>query len=814
MGLAGLNAALSGLKASQQQINLISANVANASTPGYTRKTLPQASQSINGVTVGVLTGTFTRNVDLNLQRDLWTQVSAVGELDIQQTYLNRIEEFHGDPTAEISIAAQIADLRDTFASLADSPEDPYAREQTVNQAVDTANKINDFSSLITQMRNDAQDEITTSVARANQLLQTIADTNQQIQSALNIGRPVASFEDTRDNAIKELAGLIEISTFKRGDGVLVVQTNEGVQLADQKAETLTFRPTPQSATTYYPDSAAGIYVGDPVKNPLTAIDIADDFPGGKIGGLLNLRDNTLPQQMAQLDELAYRLAERFQEQGLTLFTNKAGIVPLDTAPDPSTLPNPTPVAYVGFSGEIRVNQKVLNDSTLLQTGTYGATNIQNGSNEVIRRVLEFTFGDVAYQEAYNADPATGVDLVNTGVDDLQTWLGLTSTNSLTGGRDLSAYADVNALITAAGTDLSPPNDSFDIVFSEPRLGYTDPPIPHITINMANAALQAGANAAQQIAAEINAQITAALTPTQIADMQPAASVGPNGEILISARGSIEIDSTGGPNAMGQTGLNYLGLGDSGGIAKAPVDPYFDVQVGNNDPVRVTLEPGDDYNALLTKLNNIPNLVAKVDPVTGYLQMRPGDDLTFTNQSFGGDIKIIGGAFTTSAAATYGSPPAAGGRTAIDPGVNISSALFGTYTISGAGVISNLTPITSYSYASLEDASAVTPSNVSIRDRLLGPGANISTGISGAISLIDFGQKIISRQSLDLLSLKNQKTDEESVQTTLEAKLENESGVNIDEELSNLIVYQNAYAAAARVVSAVDELFKELLNAV
>jgi flagellar hook-associated protein 1 FlgK len=808
MGLAGLDSALTGLKASQQQINLISANVSNVNTPGYTRKILPQSSQSIAGVTVGVLTGTFTRNVDLNLQRDLWTQVSAVGQLSIQQTYLDRIEKFHGDPTQEVSVAAEIAALRDNFAALADSPEDPDILTQTLNQAVDTADKINDFSSLITQLRNDAQGEIAVSVNRINQLLQVIAETNKEIQSAVNVGRPTANYEDTRDGAVKELTGLIEISSFKRGDGVLVIQTNEGVQLADQKAEVLTFRPTPQSATTYYPASAAGVFIGDPAVNPLRAIDIADDFPGGKLGGLLNLRDTVFPQQMAQLDELAHKLAQRFDAQGLKLFVNAAGNVPLDTAPDPSTLPNPTPVPYVGFSAEIRVNQLVVKDQTLLQKGTYGAT-LQVGANDVIRRVLEFTFSDVSYQEAYNSDPATGVDLQNTGGADLQSWLGLHSSNSLMGGRDLSAFADVNALITSAGTDLSPPNDSFDIIFSEPRLGYTDPPIAHLTINLAAAQLQPGATAADQIAAEINAQIAANLSAAEITDMQPSASVGANGQILLNSRGSIEVDSTGGPNPMTQTGLNYLGLADSNGTPKPPVDPYFDVQVGNQDPVRVTLDPGETSASLLAKLNAIPNLVAQYD-ASGYLQLRPGDDPTFANQSFGGDVKVIGGAFTTNGA-SYGTPPASGTRATIDNNVNIASALFGTYAIN-AGVVDNQTPVTSYYYGSVVDGSAVIPSSIAIRQSLLGPGANVDTAIIGSSTLIDFAQKIISRQSLDLLLIKNQQTDEQSVQTTLEEQLQNDSGVNLDEELASLVVYQNAYAASARVVSAVNDLFKELMS--
>ena len=55
MGIGGLDAALSGLRIAQQQISVISNNVANVGTPGYTRKILPQSTQAIQGYGIGVL---------------------------------------------------------------------------------------------------------------------------------------------------------------------------------------------------------------------------------------------------------------------------------------------------------------------------------------------------------------------------------------------------------------------------------------------------------------------------------------------------------------------------------------------------------------------------------------------------------------------------------------------------------------------------------------------------------------------------------------------------------------------------------------
>ena len=196
MGLSSLDAALSGLRVSQQQISVISNNVSNVNTTGFTRKTMGQQAQTINGVTVGVLGNTITRNVDLNLERDLWTQVSAVGALDVKSSYLGRIEQFHGAPEAQLSVAAEISRLRDSFSSLSDLPEDTFLLAQAVSAADKTATKINDLHDLIMTSRNAAQDEIKASVDRVNQLLEQIADLNDTVQDNKNINRSTAAAED------------------------------------------------------------------------------------------------------------------------------------------------------------------------------------------------------------------------------------------------------------------------------------------------------------------------------------------------------------------------------------------------------------------------------------------------------------------------------------------------------------------------------------------------------------------------------------------------------------------------------------------
>jgi flagellar hook-associated protein 1 FlgK len=127
-----------------------------------------------------------------------------------------------------------------------------------------------------------------------------------------------------------------------------------------------------------YPDSLGGLNIIDSAGN---AIDITKTQIGGTLGALLELRDNEFPQYMAQLDELAHKTMMRFDAQGLRLFTNPTGVVPIND-----------PAVYTGIAATIRVNQLVIYNPSLIQLGTPAGV-VNAGSAEVILRIIDYTFG-------------------------------------------------------------------------------------------------------------------------------------------------------------------------------------------------------------------------------------------------------------------------------------------------------------------------------------------------------------------------------------------------------------------------------------
>ncbi len=85
---------------------------------------------------------------------------------------------------------------------------------------------------------------------------------------------------------------------------------------------------------------------------------------------------------------------------------------------------------------------------------------------------------------------------------------------------------------------------------------------------------------------------------------------------------------------------------------------------------------------------------------------------------------------------------------------------------------------------------------------------------SGSVTLSQYVARILGNAGLMAQRAENFEEDNQALQQEVFQRNADVSGVNMDEELANLVVYQNAYNAAARILSSVQELYDSLLNAV
>ncbi|HEX7777204.1 MAG TPA: flagellar hook-associated protein FlgK [Parvibaculum sp.] len=310
---SAVGSALSGLNAAQAGIDLVSRNIANAGTPGYTRKTLLLDNQVAAGGSIGVSVLGATRNVDSFLQQQLRTETASTQKLNVYSDFLGRVDGMFGTPDSNTSVAASITSLETTLQSVATTPDDPAARQTFLNSASNLASQLNSMSAKIQGMRLEAEQNIATSVQQANTDLQTVAGLNDQISQRQASNYPVADLQDLRDNAINDLSKLMDVKTVQNDDGTVTVFTGGGQLLLDKTPVKLTFdEHTSMDANSSYNIDASQRKVGTiTLQNGTTQVDLiaSGAITSGSIAGYIQMRDTTLPQAQSQLDELASQLA-------------------------------------------------------------------------------------------------------------------------------------------------------------------------------------------------------------------------------------------------------------------------------------------------------------------------------------------------------------------------------------------------------------------------------------------------------------------------------------------------------------------------
>jgi flagellar hook-associated protein 1 FlgK len=77
-------------------------------------------------------------------------------------------------------------------------------------------------------------------------------------------------------------------------------------------------------------------------------------------------------------------------------------------------------------------------------------------------------------------------------------------------------------------------------------------------------------------------------------------------------------------------------------------------------------------------------------------------------------------------------------------------------------------------------------------------------------TLADYASDVLSYYATATERAEASRDFQKTVHEELKFRADSESGVNIDEELSNMITFENAYNASARVISTVQQMFDTL----
>jgi len=315
-GLFGsLSVALSGLSVSQQEMETTSNNVANANTPGYTREVSDvTAGDPVEIGSLNVGTGVVLEKIEslrdpiLQIQINQATQQNSA--LNASLTQLQQIQtQFASDSSG---IGADISNFFNSLQQLSPDPSDLTLRQGVLTAADTLATDFNNAAQNLQTQRTNVDQNVAQTVTQVNSLTSQIASVDQQIGNLQDANQGTNTLVDTRNNLIQQLSGVIDVQ---------VIPTDQGITLATSNGTTLVSGSQSFALTTESVVGADGVQVQHIMAG---TDDITNSLTGGSLAGLIQIRDQKIPNIETSLNQLATGLATNLNAanaQGLDLET-------------------------------------------------------------------------------------------------------------------------------------------------------------------------------------------------------------------------------------------------------------------------------------------------------------------------------------------------------------------------------------------------------------------------------------------------------------------------------------------------------------
>lgn len=304
--MATINAAMAlisgALEADQSALDITSNNVANASNQSYTRE-VPNWQENqpivINGVSyatgVTVTGGISQRDRVLEQRLQQQTQLSAASSslLTALTTLQSNFTPASGSSTTG-DIGTDITNFFDSYTQLESSPTNNADRQAILSSATTLAGDISSTANSLNAQQLSLDQSANTIVTQVNGLLVSLSQVNQQIQStAPNVD--AGTLEDQRQSDLSQLSSLVGINQVTTEKNGLSITTSGGQLLVTE-------------GTSYQITSGN---VGGVTHFYLNGTDITSQLTsgGGQLGGILTGRDQSIPNTLASLDQLAYSIS-------------------------------------------------------------------------------------------------------------------------------------------------------------------------------------------------------------------------------------------------------------------------------------------------------------------------------------------------------------------------------------------------------------------------------------------------------------------------------------------------------------------------
>jgi flagellar hook-associated protein 1 FlgK len=311
---------MSGLRANQAALSVVSSNIANAQTPGYITQSSIQVETQTGEIGSSVSVLGVNRQLNQFIQTQLRTETSGGTYADQIASVLTQLQSVYGTPGQDGTLENAYSNFTTALQGLQTSSGSSSAQLTALTAAQGLAQQLNTASQGIQTLRSNAEQDINISVGQANAAMNQIADINTRLQGVKTTDPEAATLLDQRDGALDTLAQLMDIKVTTNPNNQITVYTGAGVELVGLQASTLSFNPQ----GTLNPNA---LWNANPAKSNVGTISIkfangavsdaiaTNAISSGQIAADVTLRDKTLVQAQNQIDQLAASVASALSDK-------------------------------------------------------------------------------------------------------------------------------------------------------------------------------------------------------------------------------------------------------------------------------------------------------------------------------------------------------------------------------------------------------------------------------------------------------------------------------------------------------------------
>ena len=351
---------LSSMDRSKKEFAVASHNIANASNPSSSKITLNTTTSVIAGLPQGVDIASVSIFMDESLENSMLDKISKDSYNSTIKSIYNQATTYFGDPNDKSGLDVKVTNLFSAIEELSRNPSSSSLKLMTVESASSLSDKVSEIASNLQKLRLNVDYKIGTAVDDLNSKLDYAYNTAVSMYSMPKGTLEMVDAQDKLRAAFEDVAEYFSLYKYQEGNGSYKLFTTQGDTLMGDIKFFLKYEPLSSvdsliNNIPFNPIKVSSVDANNIDTNINQIIlpgglsgDIPMKYDTGTIGALLKMRDVEIPKLLEQLDLFAYSLKEQ-----MNIVHNEG-----NGYPPPNILTGSRALksdAALGFTGNVRL---------------------------------------------------------------------------------------------------------------------------------------------------------------------------------------------------------------------------------------------------------------------------------------------------------------------------------------------------------------------------------------------------------------------------------------------------------------------------